>query len=165
MAGGRDIRMNETYKDSKMIAKAITAYERSSLKQEDALDNQEAIKRISDFLREYEIDPSAVTSNPFEIDGIRFYSFTIGVADLPHSVRASRKCPDCDERLTFDVVRFGHNVTPAMFGQWLVTSHICEFNEPEEKKPVVGFKATHRLSPPMLSIIRRKTVRMLDSSF
>jgi hypothetical protein len=132
--------MNETYKDSKMIDKAITAYERSSLRQQDTLDNQEAIKRISEFLREYEIDPETVTSNPFEIDGIRFYSFTLGMEGLGYSVRASRKCPDCDQRRTFDVVRFDKNVSPAMFGQWLAMPHLCEFKEKPEERKKAGFK-------------------------
>src|SRR5438552_3520082 len=102
LAGGDDM----DYKNSKLFTKAIAAYEQSDLRRQDVLGNQEAIEKIRQFLRKYDPDVQ-VTSNPFEIDGVRFYSHTLGIedAELGYMVRASRECPDCHERRVFDAVR------------------------------------------------------------
>jgi hypothetical protein len=123
-----------------MIRRAIDAYERSKLKAMDKAKEEDGIMRIKNFLVHYGIDIDVVDSNPFEIDGIRFYAWDMG-NNLGYMVNASRICPDCRERRTFEAVRFNKNVTAEMFGQWLVKPHLCEFKLTGlEDNKKVGFK-------------------------
>ena len=91
----------------KLKEKAIAAYEASDLKQQDIARNKGAANCIREALGKFGIETD-VTSDVFEIEGIRFYAY--GFEDnegiYAYAVGASCLCPDCKERIVKKVATF-----------------------------------------------------------
>jgi hypothetical protein len=137
--------------NQKLKEKALAAYEASDLKQQDVEKNKEAASRIKRFLSKIGIDEE-VKSNLFEIDGIRFHAFPYEDEDgvYGYGIMASRQCTQCLVRI---VLKFDdyedddeEGFSPAMFGQWLSKSHLCEFANEKEERKRIGY-----LPPPTAS--------------
>jgi hypothetical protein len=125
--------------DRKLKEKAIAAYEASALKKSDVEKNKESAKRIKQFLSKFGID-AEVTSNLFEIDGIRFYAFPHEDQDgvYAYGIMASRECSQCGERIVLEFADY-EKFTPEMFGRWLVKPHLCEFTDEKVDRKRIGF--------------------------
>jgi hypothetical protein len=126
---------------SKLRETAIAAYGASRLKQADVQKNEKALSLIKRFLSLFDVE-AEVDSNPFEIEGIRFYVDPLEDSDgvYGHSIMASRKCPDCGEHLVTSVKDYNlDEYSPAIFGQWLSESHLCEFRDNMAGRAKAGF--------------------------
>jgi hypothetical protein len=120
--------------------KALALYEASELKQQDVNADKACADKIKSYLRKFEIE-AEVSSNPFEIEGISFYSEPVVWEGkiIYYGLMASRECSKCKARPVLDITIEDEDIiTPEMFGQWLSRPHLCEFKRENQER--IGFR-------------------------
>lgn len=121
--------------------KAITAYESSSLKEDDEKRNEALVRVLVGFISKFGLS-IYVNANPFRVDDLTLYASELKDIDgvYGYQLSASRQCPSCKENIVIemDASSIDESATPAMFGQWLLEPHLCEFFR-EARKPIKGF--------------------------